>query len=165
MKRYNKPLLALLIGAMSIAGAAGVAHARPGGHGGYFGGGGPCYGMQQVTPEMHQMMEKAYNEISPLLMELRAKQSELTAKIYGGADEKTIKALTDEVAGLQARVTEARVGMQRQFAKAGVPLGCAGGFGHMRGHGGPHAFGPMPGPCGGYGPYGPGPSGMPVPAE
>lgn len=179
MKRYNKPLLALLVGALSMAGAAGLAQARPGGH---YGAGGPCYQAAQVTPEMQQMMEKAYNDIAPLIMELRAKQDELTARIYGGADDKTIKDLTDSVVRLQGRVTEARAALQKQFVKSGVPLhaagclgfapgmrgGCPGmaGAGGMMGHG----FGPgMRGGCQGgmmgqgYG-HGHGHGYMPAPA-
>lgn len=84
------------------------------------------------------MMEKAYNEIAPLQMELRAKQDELTAKIYGGADEKTVQDVSKQVIALQTRLTEARVKMQQQFAKAGLPLrqsGCPmmGGMGMMGG--------------------------------
>lgn len=140
MKKYNKPLLALLIGTMTVIGAAGVAGARWGGHGGgcgygYNGGNAPS---KQITPEMQQMMEKAYNTIAPMQMELRAKQTELTAKIYGGADDATIQALTKEVDRLQSRVTEARVTMQKEFAKAGMPLHQGGGCmsGGMGMHGG-----------------------------
>lgn len=146
MTKYNKPLLALLIGAMTVVGAAGVASARMGMHGG------PHHGAYagQVTPEMRQMMEKAYADIAPLQLELRAKQQELTAKIYSGADDKTIQELGKEVTNLQARLTQARIKMQQDFAKAGLPIhmgGCPMGGGGMMGHG----MGPgMMGPHGGY---------------
>ena len=107
------------------------------------------------------MMEKTYNDIAPLLLELRAKEDELTAKIYGGTDEKTLRELTENVGRLQARVTEARVNMQRQFAKAGIPLrgglGCADGYSHMgggrHGYGGRHGMGGCAGAYGAPVPY------------
>ena len=89
-------------------------------------------------------------------MELRAKQDELTAKIYSGADAKTIDALSKYINSLQARLTEARVAMQQQFAKAGVPIHAAGrgcnclfaGGGMHRAHGGPCMPGGAPAPQG-----------------
>ena len=155
MKQYNKPLLALLIGAMTIVGAAGVAEARMGGHGGKPFHHGGAYA--ELTPEMHQMMEKAYNDIAPLQLELRAKQQELTAKIYGGADDKAIQQLSAEVSALQKRVTDARVRMQQDFAKAGIPMqyGCpmGGGKGFHGFMGGKGFHGPM-GDRGFHGPMG-----------
>lgn len=139
MKNYNKPILALLIGAMTVMSAAGFAEARMGMHGGghampYYGG---AMG-EGITPEMRQMMEKAYNQMAPLQLELRAKQQELTAKIYGGADDKSVQQVADEVTTLQKRLTEARVKMQQDFAKAGIPMhggGCMFGNGPMGGPG------------------------------
>lgn len=170
MKQYNKPLLALLIGAMTIVGAAGVAEARMGmgGHGGFHHGG----AYAELTPEMQQMMEKAYNDIAPLQLELRAKQQELTAKIYGGADDKAVQQLSAEISALQKRVTDARVKMQQDFAKAGVPMqyGCPMGGGRGFHGGGPMGgkgfHGPMGfhggmggyGGCPGMGMMGPGPA-------
>lgn len=163
--------MAALISAMAVTGAAGVAEARWGGHGGH---GGPHhrggYAAQELSPETQQMMEKAYNDMAPMIMELRAKQAELTAKIYGGADDKTVQALTTEVNALQARVNEARVRTQREFSRAGVPLhqgsGCwFGGRGMHRG--GMYGDGPCYGPGygygydSGYGRRGPGPKGGP----
>lgn len=133
MTRINKSLLAMLIGAMTITGAAGLAQARGYGYGPHHGG----YAMQDISPETRQMMEKAYNDIAPLQMELRAKRAELTAKIYGGADDKTIQDLTAQVNALQNRVTQARVKMQQDFAKAGVPLRGGMGGNCMMGGGGP----------------------------
>lgn len=142
--QYKTPFLALLLGLATVVGSAGLAEARPGGHGGYGGyhGGGYHNGYgSQVTPEAQKMMENAYNAAAPKIMELRAKQAELTAKIYGGADQKTIDALTQEVGRLQAEVMAERVKTQQQFAKAGIPIqhGGACGFGSgmrgMRGHG------------------------------
>jgi hypothetical protein len=161
MTGLHKSLLALIVGGVALAGAAGIADARPGGHHPYAGGAGPCGGAWQVTPEMSRMMEKTYNDMAPLLLELRAKEDELTAKIYGGADEKVIKELTEAVGRLQARVTEVRVNMQKQFAKAGVPLrgglGCADGYGHMgggrHGHGGGYGMGGCAGAYGAPVPY------------
>lgn len=145
MTRYNKSIIAALVGAIALLGAANIADAR--GHGGYghggygHGGYGHGYAMQDVSPEHQQMMAESYDKIAPLQLELRAKQQELTAKIYGGADEKSIKATSDEVNALQARVTAARMEMQKRFAAAGIPMhmgrgaGCPGfGAAHM-GHG------------------------------
>ena len=128
MNMKNSSLAALLISAMAITGAAGVANARMGGHGGPHQG---AYAGAQISPEMQQSMEKAYNTIAPLQLELRAKQAELTAKIYSGADDKTIQDLSKEVNALQAKVTDARVKMQKDFAKAGIPMNHA--FGCMNG--------------------------------
>ena len=147
MKQYNKPLLALLIGAMTVMGAASFAEARPDQPGKPFHHG-SRYG--DLTPEMHQMMEKAYNDIAPLQLELRAKQQELTAKIYGGADDKTVQQLSAEVSTLQKRLTDARVKMQQDFAKAGVPMGYGCAMGGGRGFHGPMGRGGCPG-YGGHG--------------
>lgn len=170
MTPFNKSIFAALVGAIALLGAASFADAGPHHgsrgwrHGGY--GPGPCYAMQDVSPEQRQMVEDAYSAIAPLQLELRAKRQELTAKIYGGADDKTIQTVADQVKALEARLSEARLGMQKNFAKAGMPMhmgrggGCPGyGPGHMRhgyncpgyGHGPMrHGFG-----CPGYG-YGPG---------
>lgn len=156
MQRYNKTLLALLVSGMTVMGAASFAEARPNQ---------PGYRHAEATPEMHQMMEKAYNDIAPLQLELRAKQQELTAKIYGGADDKVVQQLSSEVNALQKRLTDARVKMQQDFAKAGIPMqfgcgmmgdgmmggrgftgGCPGFGGHGRGHGYGFGGGMMPGP-------------------
>jgi Spy/CpxP family protein refolding chaperone len=140
MNTLQKSLLVLFIGGVALAGTAGNADARWGGHGYQYGGCGPGGGWREISPEMRRMMEKAYDDIAPLQLELRAKQDELTARIYGGADDKSIRELADAVSRLQSRLGEARVDMQKQFAKAGVPLrsgrGCPGGFGPM--HGGTH---------------------------
>lgn len=114
MNKYSKSFLALTLSLATLIGAAGMADARWGGPG--------CGPMSAPTPEARQMMENAFNAMAPLIMELRAKQDELTAKIYGGADAKTIEALSKEVISLQTRVTEGRVAMQQQFAKAGIPM-------------------------------------------
>lgn len=156
MKQYNKPLLALLIGAMTVMGAASYADARPDHAGKPFHHGGRY---ADLTPEMHQMMEKAYNDIAPLQLELRAKQQEMTAKIYGGADDKTVQQLSSEVSALQKRLTDARVKMQQDFAKAGVPMryGCP--MGGAKGFHGPMGRGGCPGFGHGHGyGFGPGPA-------
>lgn len=175
MKKYNKALIALLVAAMGIAGVAGVASARgwhgshgggcngQGGYGpGYGHGGGHGYGYgpggtMNLSPEVRGMMEKSYTETAPLFMELRAKQTELTAKIYGGADDKTVQDLSRQVNDLQTRLNDARVRTQQQLAKAGVPLnGVApcpgmGGMGfHGRMHNGFGYHGGGYGPCAGY---------------
>lgn len=118
MKPHNKTLVLLLVGAMTTVGGAGIAAARHGVM--HYGRGSVQH--QMASPEMQQMMEKAYNNIAPLQLELRAKQQELTAKIYSGADDKTLRQLTEEVNALYKRVLEARVQMQREFARAGMPM-------------------------------------------
>lgn len=124
MNRYNSSFLALALGLVTIFGAAGVAGARWGGphHGGGYG----CGAMQAPSPEARKLMESSYNTIAPLAMQLRAKQDELTAKIYNGADAKTIEALSKDVNQLQTQLANARLDMTQQFAKAGVPLHYAG---------------------------------------
>lgn len=153
MNKYNKSFLALTLGLITILGAVGVASARWGGphHGG---GGYGCGTMQAPSPEAQKLMESSYNTIAPLLMELRAKQDELTAKIYSGADAKTVDTLSKDINSLQAKVTEARVAMQQQFAKAGVPIHAAGrgnclfaDGGMHRMHGGPCMPGGAPAPA------------------
>jgi|GEM_PF-2836701 len=148
MSKVNKSVLALALGLITIMGVAGAASARWGGPM----GGGPCgYGYNQdaaqaLSPEAQKIMESAYDKMAPLVMELRAKQDEFTAKLYSGADSKTMDALGKDITRLQTQVTEARLALQQQLAQAGVPLryaagGCmmAGGMmgGGMRG----------PGPC------------------
>lgn len=151
MKKYNKPLLALLIGAMTVMGAASFAQARQDYPGRGFHHGGRYMDM---TPETRQMMEKAYNDIAPLQLELRAKQQELTAKIYGGADDKTVQQISAEVSALQKRLTEARVKMQQDFAKAGVPMNCGGMMGGMMGGRAFHGPDGRGGPCPAFGGHG-----------
>lgn len=151
MKKYNKSLMALAIGLVAVMGTAGVASARWGGHGGWgHGGGHGCgygYGMAQPpSPEAQKMMEQAYTQVAPKMLELRAKQEELTAKIYGGGDEKTIGELTRQVERLYTEVTEAQVKMQQQFAKSGIPMHHGGGY-HYGGGPGWHRGMMGPGPA------------------
>ena len=141
MNKYNKSFLALTLGLITIIGAASAASARWGGphHGGGHGYG--CGSMQAPSPEAQKLMEDSYNAMAPLVMELRAKQDELTAKIYGGSDEATINSLSKDVNRLHDQVTQARVSMQQKFAKAGIPMyqagrGCMGMNMHRGWHGG-----------------------------
>lgn len=179
MKKQHKILIALLTVSVGIAGMAGVAAARGGCYGPRMGHGygpGPA-----LTPEAVEIMQKHHATMGPLFMELEAKKQELDAKIYGGADEATVKALVAQVNSLQDRLTEAGAEMNKQLAKTGVtfnagmvdcPALCAGfqggkygrgyhggGYGYHRGgygyHGGGHGHGYMRGGPG-YGFHGPG---------
>lgn len=156
MKTLKKSALILLAGLTIATAGTQIASAR----GGWHGGPGPCWDggaySDKFTPEVQAMVEKSRAEMAPLHMELRAKQAELTSKIYQGADDGIIQRLTKEISDLQARLTQGHVAIQKQLASAGVPLesGCfMGGFGshgpgkHLgkgwRGHGpGPDGFGP-----------------------
>jgi hypothetical protein len=187
MQSRNKILTALLVGMFSLAGIGGFAFAQGGYHGGmgyhgggyhgggmgYYGGGG-CGGgygpggfqgpgpRAALPPEAYDIMQKSYTETAPLFLELRAKQAELSAKIYSNADDATIQGLVKEITDLQTRLTQARVTMNKQLAKAGVPLnsalgncpgfGMGGGFGyHQRGFRGMGFHRNGYGPCGGQG--------------
>jgi hypothetical protein len=90
---------------------------------------------QTLTPEAQKEIVAAYDTMIPLIMELRAKQDEFTAKLYSGADNKTIEALGKEIARLQARVTESQLALQQQLARSGVPLHHVAGGGMMGGGG------------------------------
>lgn len=146
MKKYNKTLLALMLCAVTVLGASGISEARPGGHRGYHHGNGQGYGGgmgygPQMTPEMQQMVNENCNKMAPVRLELQAKQAELTAKIYSGADDNTIQALSRDVSRLQAQLTESRVAAQKQYAKAGVPMrGGMRGMGHGMGAGCPMGY-------------------------
>ena len=165
MKRYSKSLMVLVIASLAIVGAAGAASAR-GGCGGYGGGHGGGYGggygeaMRNLSPEVRDSLRKAHDAIVPLAVQYRAKHAELSAKIYSGADDKTIQDLTKEVERMHSQLLEARLGLQKQMAKAGLPMrgmmggDCLGGFGGgmggcggmgggmMGGHGWGHRGGP-----------------------
>lgn len=151
MKKHNKILLMLLAASIGFAGLAGVASARGGFHGGYHGGYGGCNGAgyyggggpamsPAISPEAREALQKAHTALAPLYMELQAKKQELSAKIYGGADDSTVKGLISEVNSLEARLTEGRAEMQKQMAKAGLPMNpgmmnCASFAGGYHGHG------------------------------
>ena len=139
MKKVNKSILLLTLALITVIGLAGVAEARWGGPGTCPFGYGPASGMtREISPEARKIMEAAHEKTAPLALELRAKQKEFTAKLYGGADSKILDALRQDILRLQAEVTEARLNLQQELAKAGVPLqmgrGMKGGMG--RGMGG-----------------------------
>lgn len=174
MTTFKKPLVIVLTGLIIATAGATFASARGGWHNGNGHGGGYS---QQISPEVMAMMEKGRAEMVPLHVELRAKQAELTSKIYQGADDGTIQRLSKEIAALQGRLTQGHITMQKQLAEAGVPMrgGCfmGGGMGYGPGHGGKHGWGGRHGgghgPCygGGYGPMAqPAPQpGNPAPQE
>ncbi len=153
MRNYSKSLMALVIGSMVLVGAAGVASARGGcggGEGGHGGGAHGMYGdaMKDLSPEVRDSIRKAHDALTPLAVQYKAKRAELSAKIYSGADDKTIQDLTKEVERLHGQLLEGRVGLQKQMAKAGLP---------MRGHGGMMGGGMMDGgmmDCAGMGGHG-----------
>ena len=151
MKNYSKSLMALVIGSMVLVGAAGVASARGGCGGGEGGRGGHgMYGdaMKDLSPEVRDSIRKAHDALTPLAVQYKAKRAELSAKIYSGADDKTIQDLSKEVERLHSQLLEGRVGLQKQMAKAGLPMGGHGGMmgggmmggnmmgGNMMGHNG-----------------------------
>ena len=122
MKKCNAILMGLVIGSMTLLGAAGIASAR-GGCGGYGGHGGYGYhAMQDLSPEVRESLRKAHEAMAPVFMQYQAKRAELTAKIYSGADDKTIQDLSKEVERLHTQILEGRVNIQKQLSKAGVPL-------------------------------------------
>ncbi len=157
MKNCHKKLLVLLAGVLLVtASATAFAH----GWRGHWGGQGDCYNTQYtnaMTPEIKSILEKSHAAIAPLYAELRSKQAELTTKIYSGADDKSLQALTQDITSLQSRLTEARVSLQKQLAKAGVNLGDGlGGCPAFQGgmgsgyHGGGFGYHSGPGGCAGY---------------
>lgn len=153
MKKLSKPLSLFLLGAVLLVSGAGLASARGGGH---FGGSHGQKHTDKFTPEAREALDKAHAALAPIHMELRAKQAELTAKIYSGADDKTIQELSREIGVLQAKLTEGRIAVQKQLVKAGVPLHSGGCF--TGGPGGMHGMGGMGmsscyGSDSGYGPH------------
>lgn len=140
MNKYTKSLAALILGVAAATTAVGVAEAHWfDGHGGRCGG---YAGAEAPSPEAQKMMQDAYTSMAPKMLELRAKRDELTAKIYSGADQASIDALTREMNALQAKVNEERVKYQQQFAKAGVPMHASGRCMFGPGMGSPRAGGP-----------------------
>ena len=128
MSTFNKSFLILALGLITVIGATGVAEARLGGGGygpGFGQGAGPGSGndaARAISPEALQIWQSACDKLAPLVLELRAKHKEFTAKVYSGADSKITDALRQDILRLQAQVTEARLTLQQQLAAAGVSL-------------------------------------------
>ena len=135
MKTYQKTLLVLAISTVALAGAAGLVSARGGYHGGgYHGDGAKYHGeggshrmgkyewMEELTPEQRSSIRQAHDAVAPLRMEYRAKKSELTAKIRGGADDKSIQAVYKELEVLHSKLMESEITLQKQMKAANVPL-------------------------------------------
>ena len=151
MSPFSKSFLILALGLVTVISVAGVADARWGGPRGGCYGYGLGYGpgsepgseknaAQAFSPEARQIWQSAQDKLAPLILELRAKHYEFTAKVYSGADNKVTETLSKDILRLQAQVTEARLALQQQLAAAGVPLraatgGCVMGRGMMGGGG------------------------------
>lgn len=144
MNKYTKTVAALVLGIAATATVASVADANWfDGHRGRCGG---YMATEDPSPELQKMMEDAYNRMAPMLLEVRAKRDELTAKIYGGGDQASIDALTKQVNELQAKVNTEHVKIEQQMAKAGLPMNASGrcmfGPGPRGMMGGMHGMGP-----------------------
>lgn len=167
MKSKHAVIATFLVVGLAFAGFVGTASARGGYH-----GAGP-YGGQgwNISPEVRETYQKAHASMAPMFLELQAKKQELAAKIYGGADDATVKQLVSEVNALQTKLTEAGAALQQDLVKAGVPMhpgmmqcsvfgsgfhGAKGGY-YGRGgygHGGGHGHGGYGYGRGGYGYHG-----------
>lgn len=171
MKKLTYLFLALAVGALALSAGAASSLAGPGGHDKHQNMPG-CEAMRDISPEARESIRKAHDALTPLVVQYGAKRAELAAKIYSGADDKTIQDLAKEIEGLHSQVLEGRIGLLKQMAKAGLPMR---GFHHggmmedgMGGCPGMGGHGPM---MGGHGPMmgGPGhkgrggcPGGMPA---
>jgi len=138
--------LGLTLGALLLLGLVGTVGAQmgPGMMGGYGG-----YGYQTLTPEKQAAAQKIYADYyaqtNTTRQQLIAKQYELNALLYGGkADDKKVQELTKEVNDLRAKLYEAQVDLQKQLAKADIPVmgGGMGGIGMGPGLMGPGMMGP-----------------------
>ena len=135
MRKHNKLLFILAVASLTLLGSAALSSARGDGPGG-------CSGyeaMKDLSPEVRDSIRKAHEALTPVFVQYWAKQAELSAKIYSGADDKTIQDIAKEVERLHSQLLEGRIGLQKQMAKAGLPMrafhgGMKGGM--MGGHGG-----------------------------
>ena len=120
MFTLNKFFLILTLSLITVIGVAGVAGARGGCCG--YGPGSEQGATQAISPEARQILQSAQDKLAPLVLELRAKCDEFTAKVYSGADSKVTDVLSKDIVRLQTQVTEARLALQQQLAVAGVSL-------------------------------------------
>lgn len=122
MKRLKYLLLALAVGALALSLGAASSLAQKGAHEGH--GGMPGHeAMRDISPEARESIRKAHDALTPLMVQYGAKRAELAAKIYSGADDKTIQDLAKEIESLHSQVLEGRIGLLKQMAKAGLPMG------------------------------------------
>ena len=145
MKRLKYLLLALAVGALALSLGAASSLAQKGAHEGH--GGMPGHeAMRDISPEARESIRKAHDALTPLMVQYGAKRAELAAKIYSGADDKTIQDLAKEIESLHSQVLEGRIGLLKQMAKAGLPMGgMMGGHGPMMGGPGHKGRGGCPG--------------------
>ena len=122
MKRLNYLFLALAVGALALSLGAASSLAKNGTHEGH-GGMAGHEAMRDVSPEARESIRKAHDALTPLMVQYGAKRAELAAKIYSGADDKTIQDLAKEIESLHSQVLEGRIGLLKQMAKAGLPMG------------------------------------------
>lgn len=156
MKKHHKLLLVLAVSFLTLVGMPALSSAQRGNSGG-------CHDdvMQKLSPEVRESIRKAHEALAPVFVQYWAKQAELSAKIYSGADDKTIQDLAKAVENLHSQLLEGRIGLQKQMAKAGLPMrefhgGMKGGFhGGMMGGGMMGGMGDMGCPgMGGHGRHG-----------
>jgi len=104
-----------------------------------------------LSPEKQAVVEKAHHDYAeataPFKKQLFAKESELNAQIYGEKpDEKRIRALTEEINAINAKIYAEQVKLHQIMAREGVVpepghgkksgMGCP----MMSGHGGKHGM-------------------------
>ena len=100
MKKTWMTLMVLALCTVGLFGASAVANAQPGwgGHRPY------AYRYAYQNPEAQALMQKHWDAIEPLQRQLYAKQAELDAKIAAGASDAEIKALSQDIIGLSAKL-------------------------------------------------------------
>jgi zinc resistance-associated protein len=101
-------------------------------------------GNAQLSVEQQAVLQKIYQEqgqaISNLSQQLMDKQYELNTQLASpNADEKRTQVLAKEITELNGKILEARISLQKQLAKEGLPVSA--GFvcpmmGGTTGHGG-----------------------------
>lgn len=83
-------------------------------------------GNAQLSVEQQAVLQKIYQEqgqaISNLSQQLMDKQYELNAQLASpNTDEKRTQVLAKEITDLNGKILEARISLQRQLAKEGLP--------------------------------------------
>ena len=101
MRKHSKLLLVLTVASLTLVGSAALSSARSGGSGDC---GGYEAAMKDLSPEVRDSIRKAHDALTPVSVQYWAKQAELSAKIYSGADDKTIQDLAKEVERLHSQL-------------------------------------------------------------
>jgi Spy/CpxP family protein refolding chaperone len=128
MNIYRNLLLACCVALFALAGLAASSPAAPSPAASCCDPDGPPRGtpghdaMRNLPPEARDSLRKAGEALMPVLVQYQAKMAELHAKIYSGADDKTLQELAKEVERLHSQLLEGRIALQKQRARLGLPM-------------------------------------------